>query len=361
MKALLLFLCLVTAGLTAQTDTLPDLGDTTVYAFAEELPRFPTPCERLDTTRAVKERCAQAGLLDYIYSRILYPEPARLNNTSGTAVIGFIVERSGFINRPEVLRDPGDGLGEAALNAVYAMQREVLFRPAVKDSAFVRYRYVLPVKFKLEEPKPYVVSGRDTIYVRPTRSIEFTGNDGDVAAYFDEQLSYPVSGEDSCRVGQMDVQLLIEPNGLVRVQDILDYNDLGLDFTSEAIDVVTGSFGQWSPAEFEGRRVLSAYDISVYFLPTNTACAQTVADYNTALRDSERAAVLATDSTTLDQGLQLLDRAIDRFPRDGRFRIVRGQMLLDNNRLGEACTDLRLAKEIALVDWYDSLLPVICR
>ena len=60
-------------------------------------------------------------------------------------------------------------------------------------------------------------------------------------------------------------------------------------------------------------------------------------------------------------GLEKMDLAIDRFPRNGRFRILRGEARMDNNLLGGACEDFRLAKQIALVDSYDGLLPFLCR
>ncbi len=362
MKFLLtgLLACLFALTISAQ-DTTTVAADTTIYQFADETPRFPTPCERYDTTAAAKAECAQVGLLDYIYKRVLYPQEARENGTSGTAVVSFIVEANGIVNRPEVLRDPGDDLGNAALLAVYAMQREYRWRPAVKDGKPVRFRFILPIRFRLEEPKPYVVSGRDTIYTSLTRAVQFTGVEGSLTEYFDKKLRYPESGEDSCRTGQLDIQLLVEPNGLVRVQDIIDYNDLGLDFTSHAIDVATSSYGQWSPGEFEGRKVLAAYDVSVTFAPKSAGCASTVQRYNEAVQLMNEGQVLAQDTTTLEAGLLKMGRAVDDFPRDGRFRILRGQSYLDNNRLGDACGDLRLAKEIALIDWYDAVLPVICR
>lgn len=361
MRGLLSLLALLPICLLAQTDTAAVATDTTVYSFADEVARFPSPCERLDTTAAAKSECSQRFLLDYIYKRIIYPPEARTQGLSGTAVVAFVIEPNGFINQPEVLRDPGGGIGQAALNSIAAMQREVLFRPAVKDGRPVRYRMVLPIRFRLEEPKPYVLLGADTVYTDLTKSAEFIGNDGDLVGYFDEKITYPDIEQDSCATGQLDMQLIIQPDGLVRVNDIIDYNDLGLDFTSRAIDAATGSFGQWRPAEYEGRRVASAYDVAFTFAPTDPGCQYVVEDYNTAVRLMQEGRQLATDSLTLDRGLEKMDSAVALFPRDGRFRILRGQARLDNNRLAEACEDLRLAKEISLVDWYDSVLPLICR
>ncbi len=325
--ALLLFLPLLVVG---QDTTAVALGDTTIYSFADEAARFPSPCERYDTTAAAKSECAQRYLLDYIYQRALYPAEAREQGISGTAVVAFIVERNGLVNRPEVLRDPGGGLGLSALRSVIGMQREVLWRPAFRDTTPVRFRVVLPIRFRLEEPKPYVIISQDTVYTELTRAATFNG---DLVAYLDEKIAYPDIPQDSCATGQLDIQLIIQPGGLVEVNDIIDYNDLGVDFTSKAIDAATGSFGQWQPAEYEGRKVASAYDVSFNFAPTDPGCDYLVEKYNRALLTMREAEGLVRDSTTVEAGLARMGESIEDFPRDGRFRILRGQALMDNNRL----------------------------
>ncbi|MFT5999317.1 MAG: TonB family protein [Neolewinella sp.] len=376
MKTLLTLLCFLPFFLLAQDAPTPIaptpialdsvaldtvVVDTTIYDIADEAPRFPTQCERLDTTAAVKSECSQVALLGYINGRSLYPSEAREQNISGMVVIGFVVEANGYISKAKILRDPGGNLGLTVLRAVIGMANEVRFRPAVRDGKFVRFNFILPVKFRLEEPKPYVMVGRDTVYTDLTKPLKFIGNEGDLGGYFNSKIKYPASGEDSCSTGQLDVQLIVHPNGQVDVQDIIDYNDLGTDFTFEAVDVSTGSYGLWSPAEYEGRPVSSAYDVSFTFAPESAGCKIVLDKYNNAIALITEGQQLSQDSTSLENGLAKMAQAIDMFPRDGRFRIIRGQLRMDNNRLAGACEDLSLAKEISLVDWYDSVLPLLCR
>lgn len=367
MKALLTFLCLLPLALFAQDttavlqDTVAVFQDTTIYAIADEAPRFPTRCEGYDTTAVAKAGCSQIALLRYINKRALYTNEAREQGISGTAVIAFVVERSGYISRAEIMKDPGGGLGISALRAVVGMANEVRWRPAVKDSAFVRFKFILPVRFRIEAPKPYVVTDRDTVYVELTKDLVFNGHPEGLGAYFAENVKYPASGEDSCRMGQLDIQLLVHPDGRVDVQDIIDYSDLGTDFTFEAMNIATNTYGQWSSAEYEGRPVTAAYDLNFSFAPSNDACAETVSAYNTAVAQINEGAQLVRDTLTLDTGLAKMDLAVDAFPADGRFRILRGQALMDNNRLEGACEDLRMAKQIALIDWFDAILPLLCR
>ena len=361
MKRFFFALLLLPVCLFGQDSTATVPLDTTIYSFADEAPRFPSPCEQYDTTATAKSQCAQRFLLDYVYQRVLYPPEAREQNISGTAVIAFIVEPNGLINRPEILRDPGGNIGLAALRSVIGMSREVLWRPAFKEGKPVRFRYVLPIRFRLEEPKPYVVIGRDTVYTDLTQSASFVGNDGDLAGYLLEKIAYPDVPQDSCATGQIDMQLFIHPDGLVTVNDIIDYNGLGTDFTGVAIDAATGSFKQWIPAEHEGKKVTSASDVSFNFVPTDPGCSYVVEEYREALQLMQDAQAMLTDSTALPEALTKMDQAVELFPRDGRFRIIRGQTHLDNNHLEEACADLTVAKNVTLVDWYDSILPLICR
>ena len=335
--------------------------DTTIYSFADEAPRFPSPCERYDTTAAAKSQCAQRFLLDYVYQRALYPAEAREQNISGTAVIAFIVEPNGMLNRPEILRDPGGGIGLSALRSVVGMGREVLWRPAIKDGKPVRFRFVLPIRFRLEEPKPYIVIGRDTVYTDLTKAASFTGNGGDLGGYLNQHISYPDIPQDSCSTGQLDMQLLVHPDGMVTVNDIIDYNSLGVDFTGKAIDAATSTFNQWQPAEYQGRRVTSAYDVSFHFTPSDPGCEYIIGEYNEAVSLMQEAQQLLADTTQTEVALAKMDDAVELFPRDGRFRILRGQARMDNNLLAGACEDLSLARSIALIDWYDGVLPLICK
>ncbi|MEL7163785.1 MAG: hypothetical protein AAFN92_23705, partial [Bacteroidota bacterium] len=229
------------------------------------------------------------------------------------------------------------------------------------DEKPVRYNFILPIRFRLEEAKPYVVSGRDTIYTTLSKALTFTGNDGNLSGYLNENISYPTVGEDSCLTGQLDIQVLVRPDGSVAVQDIIDYNDLGPDFTFEATSAVTNSYGQWSPAEYEGKVVTAPYDVSFSFAPESEACAEVVTNYNEAVNLMNEGQQLAQDTLTLADGLAKMDTAVELFPQDGRFRIVRGQTRMDNNLLTEACEDLTLAKRLTLVDWFDAILPLLCR
>ena len=62
----------------------------------------------------------------------------------------------------------------------------------------------------------------------------------------------------------------------------------------------------------------------------------------------------------IEAGLAKMTEAVESFPNDAQLRMVRGQAYLNNNQLAEACEDLSLARRIALVNWFDSILSLIC-
>ncbi len=335
-------------------------GDTTIYQAVEEMPRFPG-CEQLDTTLTALNKCAEQQLLRFVYSQVGYPVEARRQGLEGNVVVSFVVELDGSLSSPQIVKDIGGGCGLEVIRVVNLMnERGLRWRPGFKEDGPVRVRMTLPVRFQLEEAKPYVLAGRDTIYVRYDTPPGFIGGDEALSRWLAERLDYPTSGLDSCRVGTIDMQLQIGRDGQVRILDMTDYNDLGFDFWYEAIDAATSTIGQWDVAVFEGRKVPSAYDITLSFAPNNEACREVVTAYQEAGRLVQEGAELF-NADDQEAGLAKLDEALARFPNDANFLFIRGQMLLEADRLREACRDLRKGSEIALVNWYNDILPLICR
>lgn len=360
MRLFFAIFCLLSfSTLYSQTDATTTT-DTTIHQVADEFPRFPNPCEQIDTTLAFKNKCSEQALLRYITSRSVYPQEAREKGISGTPVVTFVVEADGLISEPRVLRDPGGQLGLAALQAVLRMQQEVRWRPAMIEGKPVRFQFNLPVRFKLEDPKPYVLVGRDTVYTKFDKSLDYKGGSEALQQHFKENLEYPTYWQDSCLIGQMEVRILVQPDNIVRILDLTDYNNLGFDFWYEAIHTSTSTHGNWIPAEFEGRKVPAAFDLSMTFLPENASCKTVLDNYEKAAGFINEGNKLAQEEN-YDEAIEKMSQALNLFPYDGQFRIIRGQTLMDANRLGEACVDLALARRIALVNWFDSVLPLICQ
>lgn len=351
----LLFLLSVT-GLAAQEEA----GDTTIYRVVEEQPRFPA-CERLDTTLEAKSQCAQQQLLAFVYQNIVYPMEARQNGNEGQVVVSFVVEKDGMLSNPTILKDIGGGCGLEVVRVVELMnQAAVRWVPGRIGGKVVRSVFNLPVRFRLEEAPPYTLIEGDTVYTKLDEPLTFKGGEEALIEYLTEALDYPPSGNDSCLIGNIDVQIQVGPNGVVRILSLTDFANLGFDFWYEATDAATSTIGKWNPAVYQGRPVPAAYDLSMYFQPTAATCQRVVENYQSAIQLANDGQQLISEEKT-EEGLAKLSQAIELFPDNATFLFMRGQAYLDLNRLPEACTDLNKAQSIALNDWYSGVLPIICR
>lgn len=355
-KAVLLAGCLAVAlGVLAQ-----EKNDTTIYKVAEEMPRFPA-CEKLDTTLAVKIQCAQQQLLAFVNANIIYPLEARQNGNEGTVVVSFVVEKDGALSNMRVLKDIGGGCGLEVLRVINLLnEAKIRWVPGKIGGQPVRTNFNLPVKFRLAEAPPYDLVDGDTVYTKFDEPLSFNGGDEALVKYLNEKMSYPAKGNDSCRIGNIDVQLLVFPGGNVKVLNMTDFGNLGFDFWDIAVSTATSTYGKWKPAVYQGRPVPSAYEVSLYFEPTAPACKTTIDNY-------KKATALANEGSTLfdegkqEEGIAKMGEAVKMFPGNATFLYMRGQAYLDMNRLKEACADLTRAQNIALNDWYSSILPIICR
>jgi TonB family protein len=341
--------------LKAQTEA----KDTTIYTALEIPPRFPA-CEELDTTLAFKNQCAQQALLNFMYQNLRYPLEAQQQNLEGQVVVSFVVEKDGTLSRPEVLKDIGGGAGLEVIRLVQAMNEyDVVWVPGQKDGQPVRAKFTLPIRFELEEAKPYVLVGRDSIYTDYDEPLNFKGGQEALTAFMEAELTYPKDWQDSCYIGRIDLQVLVRPNGDIRILDMTDYNDLGFDFWYAAIDAATSTYGNWDVAEYEGRKVGGAYDLQLPFVPSKAGCATVVEKYKQADKLANEGADLFNEGEK-EAGVAKLDEAIGLFPRNAEFRMMRGQAYMDMKEFDKACEDLSLARSIALINYYDEVLPIIC-
>lgn len=355
MKRLAIFLLLAAGcwSVSAQSDT-------TVYKVAEEMPRFPG-CEQLDTTAAAKAACAQQQLLSFVYGNIIYPMEARQNGNEGQVVVSFVVEQDGSLSSPRILKDIGGGCGLEVLRVINLMnEMNVRWTPGRIGGKVVRTNFNLPVRFKLEEEPPFAVVQGDTVYTRFDEPLSYIGGDEALIKWLQEKIDYPPSGNDSCLIGTIDVQILVRANGDVRIFDLTDFANLGNDFWYEAIDASTSTLGKWKPAVYEGHPVPATYDLTLYFEPTAPSCKTVIDNFKRATDLANEGSQLFNDGKQ-DEGLEKMTEAVALFPNNANFLFLRGQAYLDMNRLEEACADLSRARGIALNDWYSGVLPIICR
>ncbi|MEN0005191.1 MAG: TonB family protein [Bacteroidota bacterium] len=357
---LLFVLSMPLMGQEDATSTTVADSDTTIYRALPDMPRFPG-CERFDTTLAAKKECAQRIMLAYIYQNIEYPLEARTKAIQGKVVVSFVVEKDGTITNSTVLKDIGGGCGEEALRVINRMTPDgVRWVPGLKDGKPVRTQKTIPISFKLEKEDPFVMMGQDSVWVITDKPLEFEGGADALAKHINDRLEYPASAKDSCFIGDMDVKLLIDRQGNVRVLDLIDYSGLGFDFWYSATNASTSTIGKWTVAEHEGQKVPSAYQLVMTFLPEEAHCQTKVDNYN-------QASTFATEGVELynkeqpREAIAKLDQAIQLFEGNAQFHYLRGQIHLGLKNYPEACSDLTLARDIAQLNDFDSIISIICK
>ncbi len=96
---------------------------------------------------AVVEKMPEAvGGLTSIMNRVNYPVEARRQGIEGRVTVQFVVNESGDVENPQIIRGIGGGADEEALRVI----RETKFEPGIQRGRAVSVLYTLPIVFKLE-------------------------------------------------------------------------------------------------------------------------------------------------------------------------------------------------------------------
>jgi periplasmic protein TonB len=90
----------------------------------------------------------EEALMQYLHDNLKYPAVAAENDIQGKVILRFIVNKSGTIADVQVLRGIGGGCDEEAVRVVRSMPH---WKPAKQNGRSVRYYFILPVVFQLQE------------------------------------------------------------------------------------------------------------------------------------------------------------------------------------------------------------------
>ncbi len=340
-------------------------NDTTIYVVADEMPRF-HGCEAMDTTLEAKIKCSQTNLLVFFNSNIVYPLEARQQGIEGTVVLSLVVEKDGYISNPVVKKDIGGGTGDEAMRVALGMnealkQAKLAWTPGKKDGKPVRTQMTVPIKFKLQDPPDFViVNRRDTVFVVLDDSLAYKDGEAALTKYFAEKLAFPEAYKDSCLIGDMDMTVMVRPDGSVKVLDLSDYWNLGWDFQFQAIKTAISTWGKWKPAIRKGKEVPASLDLGVFFRPDAAKCAQRISQYETAIQLADEGSNLFNEGKQ-EEGILKLNEALQLFPNNANFLYLRGHAYMKMDKLTEACADFRKVQSMTYIDVVNKLIPLICK
>ena len=101
------------------------------YDAVEVMPEFPGGTE---------------ALLSFIKGNLKYPQKAIDEQTEGRVIVQFVIDKTGKVSSPEVIRGVTSELDQTALDIVSALPD---WKPGEQDGQKVNVKYTLPVVFKL--------------------------------------------------------------------------------------------------------------------------------------------------------------------------------------------------------------------
>lgn len=122
--------------------------DNEIFKVVEEMPRFPG-CEEKGFSKEALYKCSNSEMSMFIGRNLKYPSDAREKGVQGTAVVQFVVNKEGKMEDLKILRDPGSGCGDAALEVMHKVKDEIIWIAGKQRGQKVKVQFTLPIKFNL--------------------------------------------------------------------------------------------------------------------------------------------------------------------------------------------------------------------
>lgn len=122
----------------------PVFEDEVTYKVVEDMPRFPG-CEEMGLERVEVKKCAEEKMLKFVYSNLKFPTEAVKNGTEGRVILQWKVARDGSLEDIKILKDIGDGCGQAAVDIIKKMPKWI---PGKQRGRPVRVQYTFPIAFR---------------------------------------------------------------------------------------------------------------------------------------------------------------------------------------------------------------------
>jgi protein TonB len=116
-------------------DTTVEAEGDSVYLAADEMAQYPGGMD---------------ALVAFLSKNVQYPTLARRQGDQGSVFVSFVVEKSGTISQINIVKGISDELDQESIRIVKLFPAWI---PGKKDGRVVRTRFVLPIKYKLQEPK----------------------------------------------------------------------------------------------------------------------------------------------------------------------------------------------------------------
>ena len=116
---------------------------------------------------------------------------------------------------------------------------------------------------------------------------------------------------------------------------------------------------KWQPAVYQNRKVSAGYDIRMTLKPDSKTCANRIKEFESSYEMISEGMRLYQEDKK-EEALVEYNKALELFPQNAEFLLLRGQVLIEMQRVQEACKDLKEVKRRLIDNVYNDLLPFIC-
>ena len=213
--------------------------------------------------------CSTKQMFQYILKNMKYPKAAKEAGIEGMAVISFKIDATGKVVDAKIVKDPGAGCGETALDIVNGMPK---WQPGIKDGKPVAVEMKLPFKFALEGKDKKIdqakLSEVDEMPVFATCSEDLKGDDlrncsnQALFEFVGKNLRYPETAVEAEIEGMVVVSFKVEADGSVSNANVVKGIGGGCD--EEVMRVVYSM--DWKPAMKDGAAVAAEMKLPVKFV-----------------------------------------------------------------------------------------------
>lgn len=197
------------------------------------------------------------SLITFLQNHIGYPNNESLE---GKVIIRFVVDKTGKIEQPNILRGLSKNLDAEALRVANMLPN---FNPALQEGKPVKSYYILPFTFqKPTANNPSAISGEPIDPIIKSSEIKPVSPLGNVGLgdFIKKSIQYPEKELKMKKGGTVEVEFVIEKTG--KVSNVKALNTLSPALDAEAVRVIN-SLPDFEPVVDKGGRTIRAY----YTLP----------------------------------------------------------------------------------------------
>jgi hypothetical protein len=259
------------------------------YKVVQFTPRFPG-CEDLPTQKE-KKSCADAKMLEYIYSNLKYSEEAINKKVNNGLVIQFIIETDGYITDINVVRDIGYGCGQSAIDVVESMNHmEESWIPGSQYGRKVRVKYTLPIKFnvsnragfdnenevvdtesiEINNNKEYIYQSIEDMPFFPAcpneknRKLRKSCGDAAMLQFVYKNIKTPLGSFDETDSRRVRAFFVVEKDGSLTNINVTGDTDNGVgEMIKEVIEKMNEMKERWIPGNVAGKIVRAQYELPI--------------------------------------------------------------------------------------------------